>query len=115
MSREHGNIQYDQISEQFFDTLYTYWPPHATRQGFHQYDRSLGHYNREEIEATLDKMKKLQSELAMIDPGVLDHMHALDYPVLATRIKREIYWIEKWRFWERNPLFYQDIIVDGNF
>ena len=115
MSREHANTQYDQISEQFFDTLYTYWPPHATRQGFHQYDRSLGHYNREEIEATLDKMKKLQSELAMIDPGVLDHMHALDYPVLATRIKREIYWIEKWRFWERNPLFYQDSIVEGIF
>ncbi len=40
---------------------------------------------------------------------------ALDHPVLTTRIKREIYWIEKWRFWENNPLFYKDIVIEGMF
>ena len=45
----------------------------------------------------------------------MDHSHALDYPVLITRMKREIYWIEKWRFWENNPLYYKDIITEGCF
>ncbi|MBN2387104.1 MAG: DUF885 domain-containing protein [Anaerolineales bacterium] len=115
MNQTQLHEKYDRISDQFFETLYTYWPPHATRQGFHEYDRSLGRYGRQEIEATLRKMKGLQAELAGIDPQELDHLHALDYPVLATRMKREIYWIEKWRFWERNPLFYKNVIVEGIF
>ena len=32
-----------------------------------------------------------------------------------TRMKREIYWVEQWRFWENNPLFYKDIILEGMF
>jgi uncharacterized protein (DUF885 family) len=115
MNKQQLHEKYDGISDQFFETLYTYWPAHATRQGFHEYDRSLGHYEHDEIEATLRTMKQLQAELAEINPDNMDHQHALDYPVLATRMKREIYWIEKWRFWERNPLFYKNVIVEGIF
>lgn len=111
------NLQerYDQISDEFFDAFYTYWPPHATRQGFHQYDHSLGHYRREEIAATLQTMRRLQAELAALPVQDLDHDRALDHAVLTTRMKREIFWIETWRFWERNPLFYKDVIVEGLF
>jgi uncharacterized protein (DUF885 family) len=115
MNKRELQEKYDRISDQFFDSLYTYWPPHATRQGFHQYDRSLGHYRRDEIEATLRSMKRLQSELSNIQPADMEPQYALDYPVLATRMKREIYWIEKWRFWECNPLFYKNVIVEGIF
>ena len=45
----------------------------------------------------------------------MDQQHALDHPVLTTRMKREIYWVETWRFWENNPLFYKDIITEGLF
>lgn len=106
---------YDKLSEEFFDTYYTYYPVHATRQGLHQYDNSLGHYKREEIAETLRKMKSIQAEVAKIDPAKMDRLHALDHPVLTTRMKREIYWIETWRFWENNPLFYKDIITEGIF
>jgi uncharacterized protein (DUF885 family) len=115
VTREQLHKKYDLISTAFFDALYTYWPPHATRQGFHQYDDSLGHYRKVEIEATLQTMKKLQDRLAGINPEDLDHPYALDYPALTTRMKREIYWIEKWRFWERNPLFYKNVVVEGIF
>ena len=94
---------YDKLSEEFFDTYYTYYPVHATRQGLHQYDNSLGHYKREEIAETLRKMKSIQAEVAKIDPAKMDRLHALDHPVLTTRMKREIYWIETWRFWENTP------------
>ena len=107
--------RYDRLSQEFFDTYYTYYPVHATRQGLHQYDGSLGHYRREEIEETLRRMKAIQAEVAQIDPAQMDHPHALDYPVLTTRMKREIYWIETWRFWENNPLFYKDAITEGAF
>ncbi len=107
--------RYDRLSAEFFDLYYTYHPPHATRQGLHQYDKSLGHYRRDEIEATLRGMHAVQNQVAAIDPMAMDHKHALDYPVLTTRIKREIYWIEKWRFWENNPLFYKDILTEGCF
>jgi uncharacterized protein (DUF885 family) len=106
---------YDRLSAEFFDLYYTYHPPHATRQGLHQYDRSLGRYHRDEIEETLRRMKAVQSQIASIDPRSMDHQHALDYPVLVTRMKREVYWIETWRFWQNNPLFYKDIITEGCF
>lgn len=106
---------YDKLSEEFFDCYYTYHPVHATRQGLHQYDNSLGHYKRDEIEATLRKMKSIQKSVSQIDPANMDHLHALDHPVLTTRMNREIYWIETWRFWENNPLFYKDIITEGLF
>jgi uncharacterized protein (DUF885 family) len=106
---------YDQLSEEFFDIFYTYYPVHATRQGLHQYDNSLGHYRREEIGETLRRMKHVQAQVAAINPKSMDQQHALDYPVLTTRMKREIYWIETWRFWENNPLFYKDIITEGLF
>ncbi len=106
---------YDRLADDFFDIYYTYYPVHATRQGLHQYDNSLGHYRRDEIEETLRRMKEVQSRVAAIDPGQMDHQHALDHPVLTTRMKREIFWIEKWRFWENNPLFYKDIIIEGMF
>ena len=107
--------RYDRLSQEFFDTYYTYHPVHATRQGLHQYDGSLGHYRWDEIEATLRRMKAIQAEVAWIDPAQMDVLHALDYPVLTTRMKREIYWIETWRFWENNPLFYKDTITEGVF
>lgn len=106
---------YDRLSDKFFDIFYTYYPVHATRQGLHQYDNSLGHYRRSEIDETLRQMKAVQVQVAAIDPQQMDHLHALDHPVLTTRLKREIYWIETWRFWENNPLFYKDIIVEGMF
>ena len=99
---------YDRLSDEFFDVYYTYHPPHATRQGLHQYDNSLGHYQRDEIEETLRRMKAIQAQVAAIDPTSMDELHALDLPVLTTRIKREIYWVETWRFWENNPLFYKE-------
>jgi hypothetical protein len=106
---------YDWLSEEFFNIFYTYHPIHATRQGLHQYDNSLGHYKREEIDETLRRMKVVQAQVAAIDPQLMDWLHALDYPVLTTRMKREIYWIETWRCWENNPLFYKDIITEGLF
>jgi uncharacterized protein (DUF885 family) len=114
---QKGNIEasYDRLSDEFFDVYYTYYPVHATRQGLHEYDNFLGHYQRDEIEDTLRRMKELQVQVAQIDPEKMDHLHAIDHPVLTTRIKREIYWIEKWRFWENNPLFYKDIIMEGTF
>ncbi len=107
--------RYDRLSDEFFNIYYTYYPVHATRQGLHQYDRSLGHYHRPEIDATLRRMQAVQAQVAAIDPKQMDHLHALDHPVLTTRIKREIYWVEQWRFWENNPLFYKDIIIEGMF
>jgi len=107
--------QYDQLSEAFFAIYYTYHPSHATRQGLHEFDNHLGHYHRNEIDQTLRKMKDVQHQLTLIDPAQLGHNHALDYAVLNTRIKREIYWIETWRFWENNPLFYKDAITEGIF
>ncbi len=106
---------YDRLSDEFFDVFYTYHPVHATRQGLHQYDNSLGHYRRAEIDETLRRMKAVQAQVAAIDPNSMDHQHALDHPVLMTRMNREIYWVETWRFWENNPLFYKDIITEGLF
>ncbi len=107
--------RYDHLSAEFFNLYYQYFPPHATRQGLHQYDHSLGHYHRDEIEDTLRGMKAVQDQVTAINPDDMDRTHALDYPVLITRMKREIYWIEQWRFWENNPLFYKDIITEGCF
>lgn len=106
---------YDQLSDEFFDTFYTYYPVHATRQGLHQYDNSLGHYKKAEIEETLRRLKEIAKQVAAIQPESMDRVHALDHPVLTTRMKREIYWIETWRFWENNPLFYKDIVTEGIF
>ncbi len=107
--------RYDALCDEFFDVYYTYHPSHATRQGLHQYDAHLGHYHRDEVDETLRKMKTVQQQLAQIEPRSMNRRHALDYPVLSTRIKREIYWIETWRHWERNPLFYKDAITEGIF
>ncbi len=107
--------RYDRLSDEFFNIYYTYYPVHATRQGLHEYDHSLGHYRRKEIDETLRRMKAVQEKVAAIDPKRMDHLHALDHPVLTTRMKREIYWVEKWRFWQNNPLFYKDIIIEGMF
>jgi uncharacterized protein (DUF885 family) len=106
---------YDQLSDEFFATYYTYHPSHATRQGLHRFDGHLGHYHRDEIDETLRKMKAVQQRVAQINPARMGHAHALDHPVLTTRIKREIYWVETWRFWENNPLFYKDAITEGIF
>jgi uncharacterized protein (DUF885 family) len=115
MTTESFETRYDALSDEFFDTYYTYHPSHATRQGLHEYDGRLGHYHRKEVDETLRRMKASQQQVAAIDPKSMDHLHALDHPVLTTRIKREIYWIETWRFWENNPLFYKDAITEGIF
>ena len=109
------DARYDELCDEFFDAYYTYHPSHATRQGLHQYDQHLGHYRRDEIAGTLRRMKSVQARLAQIKPDQLDRLHALDYPVLATRLKREIYWVEQWRFWKNNPLWYKDAISEGIF
>jgi hypothetical protein len=117
MDTAPGSLEahYDQLSDEFFSIYYTYHPSHATRQGLHQFDGHLGHYHRDEIDETLRRMKVVQQRVAQIDPARMGHAHALDHAVLTTRIKREIYWVETWRFWENNPLFYKDAITEGIF
>lgn len=113
--REQIEAHYDRQSAEFFHAYYTYHPPHATRQGLHEYDHHLGHYRRDEVMATLARLKAVQARVAQIDPAQMDRWHAIDHAVLSTRMRREIYWLESWRFWERNPLFYKDTIVEGIF
>ena len=66
-----AEARYDRLSEEFFGLYYTYHPPHATRQGLHQYDHHLGHYRRDEIEETLRRMKVVRAQV-VDDLGVPD-------------------------------------------
>ncbi len=76
VQQENIEARYDRLSDEFFDIYYTYYPVHATRQGLHQYDHSLGHYQREEIAETLRRMKAVQAQVAEIDPDKMDHAHS---------------------------------------
>jgi hypothetical protein len=90
---------YDRLSAEFFETYYTYHPVHATRQGLHQYDNSLGHYKRAEIEETLRRMKAIQQQVTGRMPVVLPitmqditpygnelfHINSVLQPCVATR------------------------------
>lgn len=105
--------KFNSLAKEYFDFAYQAYPIWATYLGIHTQDHRLGDFDRDSITGILVKEKSFLSRVQKLDHQGWPVDEAIDFQLLTARIKANIRYLDRLRFWERNPYEYVDTIVWG--
>jgi len=90
-------------------------PHEAVWLGFHEYDGRLPDLSRPALEARAAELLRFLDDLQDIDPADLDDLAWLDQRMIYHRAGFEVFVLQDWRQWERDPLFYLETLDVSNY
>lgn len=96
------------LSAQYIDAYFRFYPTRATEAGQHELDWALGDYSEAKREDWLRFNHEILSRVKAASPSNADDQ--LDAEALIGQIEREINELETLRRLERDPLFWSSII-----
>ena len=104
---------FNQISEDYLTGYLAWRPQEAVGLGYHAFDGKLADLSKKSIYRELDRLREFEMKLAAIDVNTLSEKMYYDYRILDNSIKTEIFKIEDFQVYARNPMTYAGII-DAN-
>jgi uncharacterized protein (DUF885 family) len=103
----------DNLAHSVYQTIWQASPINATYKGFHKYDGELGKYSPADIQAQIQKLNRFLDELRTINITDLSEDGQIDYELLASDIRMQIFYLDQIRGWEKNPYEYADECLSG--
>lgn len=88
-------------------------PTHATLDGVHTYDDLLEGLSRQAVEAEVRALTGYVRRLDEIDPDALTEVERIEHRMLRANLSGRIFDLEEVRTWERNPLYYADVLASS--
>jgi uncharacterized protein (DUF885 family) len=85
-------------------------PAMGTALGYHEYDGQISDFRRASLDAELARLKAFEAKLAAFNAAKLSRSSAMDYRVLQSAIRSEIFGFEQIRAFEKNPMTYAQAI-----
>ena len=82
------------------------WPTTAAWLGFHEYDGLVPDLSRESLLGRAADLRRFLAALEQFDPAGLDDAAWLDRQLVYHQAAFELFMLDEWRRWERDPLFY---------
>lgn len=107
--------KFDHLVNRYFDFCFEASPTWATAAGFHQYDKQLEDYSPETLGKTLATNKEFLERLSNIDFAKLNRSHQVDYLILRSFIKGQIFDYSEIRWLYKDPDRYSSLIADSVF
>ena len=109
--REDGMLS--RLAEDYYAARVRFYPVEATKKGHHEFDSELGSYSREDFERRLAWLHNFRQRLLGVDATNVSPSAYVDWLLLTSAVKGEIYDLAEVRSWKRSPLFYSGAIRDG--
>jgi uncharacterized protein (DUF885 family) len=104
------NDRLDDIIRQFIEEYVAWSPTQATYLGLHDRDAVLEDRARLSIERWDKELNAYRHALQTVIEVNLDAEHLLDLEALRHLVKRELFELNEMRAWERNPMYYTEIL-----
>lgn len=101
---------FDALARDYLKGYFAWRPPTASGLGFHDYDGRLTDFSRESLAAELARLKDYDARVGRFDTTGLDPETRMNFRVLQTSIKREIFGFEDLKMFTRNPMTYAGAI-----
>lgn len=115
-SREDGGREDGMLSRlagDYYSARVRFYPVEATKKGHHEFDSELGSYSREDLESRLAWLHNFRQRLLGVDATNVSPSAYVDWLLLTSAVKGEIYDLAEVRSWHRSPLNYSGAIRDG--
>src|SRR3954469_5944723 len=100
------DAEYEAVAEEYVKTYLAAHPLQGTALGFHEYDGKIGDYSRLALDAELSRLRRFDDRLAKFDPAKLSPRQSIDFRILETAVKRELFEMQDMSVFERNPMVY---------
>lgn len=107
--------KFDHLVNKYFDFCFEAGPTWATAAGFHQYDKQLEDYSPEVLAKNLATNKEFLERLSTLDFAKLNRSHQVDYLILRSFIKGQIFDLSEIRWLYKDPDRYSSLIADSVF
>lgn len=101
------------LGRKAYETLWEFHPVDGTYQGFHKYDSRLGRYTPETVARVTKKLNGFIRDAAKLDSARFSLDDEIDRELLISNLRMELFRLEKLHSWERNPMVYTDVCVQG--
>jgi uncharacterized protein (DUF885 family) len=102
-----------EFSAEYVEAYFSAHPVRATKLGVHDHDGRLRDLSRAAIRRRSRDLAAWLDRIGRIDPTRLDQDDRLDHRVLDHAIRAELLELEQVRGWQRNPVLYNQLMVDG--
>src|SRR4030095_14178459 len=114
------DAEYEAVAEEYVKTYLAAHPLQGTALGFHEYDGKISDYSRLALDAELSRLRRFDDRLAKFDPAKLSARQSIDFRILQTAVKRELFEMQDMSVFERNPMVYAraadvNVYVKRNF
>src|SRR5690348_6900070 len=101
-----GQKNMSSFVDDYFRALFEWNPSTATSIGFHEYDSKLEDLSAAAIQARIEKLKQLKTELTDVRQGNLSEADDIDAQLLDSQINGELLDLETLQTWRHNPMNY---------
>jgi uncharacterized protein (DUF885 family) len=104
------------LVDAYFDAEYAFAPTSGTAVGLHAHDRALEDLSRPRIEARAAEVRGLVGRLEALPEASLSPDEAIDRAFLISQARAELFDLETWQSWRRNPMTYARLpgeAIDG--
>jgi len=100
------DAEFEAVAEEYVKTYLAAHPLHGTALGFHEYDGKISDYSRLALDAELSRLRRFDDRLAKFDSAKLSPRQSIDFRILQTAVKRELFEMQDMSVFERNPMIY---------
>ena len=97
--------------EEHLAHLYEMYPTAAAADGVHTHDDLLEDLSRPAMDNRIRELGGWARRLDGISPAALTPVEALERRMLGDRIRGHLFALEEIRDWQRNPLYYADLLA----
>src|SRR5215210_7156189 len=97
---------FDDLAQEYYDTIYRLYPVEASWLGIHAYDDQLADLTTEGIERQASVLGELRDRLAAMDEQGLPFDAYVDYQLVVADLRSRLWSIRRVEGWQRNPVMY---------
>ncbi len=105
--------RWDQLVENFIDEFFVAHPTFAVTAGRHEFDGKLPDWSAAGIAAEIERLHAIENSAKAFADDQLDRQRRYQKSYLLSRVKRDLFWLEKARWPFRSPAFYFDWLSDS--
>lgn len=110
MTPEASRRRWDDLVEEYVRTTFRARPHLAVESGYHEHDGRIADWSRSGLRSERRRLRGVGERAEEADPGGLDDRRRRERDHLLALVDRDLFWLERARWPERNPLFYLETL-----
>jgi uncharacterized protein (DUF885 family) len=115
VSQSLADTAFYKLSDEFLSGYLAWRPGYALYLGLHEYDDKIVDFSAQSIKGELDRLNEFEKKLASTDTAQLSFKAYINYRVLLSTIRNEIFRFTDRQYYTRNPMVYATAINLGPY